>query len=282
MKIESVRAVITGGAGGIGSAIAAELLAFGASVLLVDRDAPALEAARAAFPSGGDRADTLVADLTDAAGREALVAAAREWRGGANVLVNNAGLNHFGLFESQPEAQINAAIALNVEAPIQLCRAMLPELQRRGRAAIVNIGSVFGAIGYPGYVTYSATKFALRGFTEALRRELAGGTVSVHYLAPRATRTKINSSQVEKMNRELGVAMDEPRRVAAGVVSLLAAEEPWAVVGWPEKLFVRINGALPGLVDRALRRQLPVIRRYASAGPAAATIPATTDSRISS
>ena len=280
MKIDSIRAVVTGGAGGIGSAIAADLLARGASVLLVDRDEAALEASRSAFPAGREHADTLVADLTDPAGREQVRAAARSWRGGANVLINNAGINHFGLFESQTEAQIDAAIALNVQVPIQLCRAMLPDLRQREKAAVVNIGSVFGAIGYPGYVTYSATKFALRGFTEALRRELGGGSVSVHYLAPRATRTKINSSAVERMNQELGVAMDLPQRVAARVSSLLAADEPCAVVGWPEKIFVRINGALPGLVDRAVRRQLDVIRRYAGAPPATARLPVTNETRM--
>jgi hypothetical protein len=102
---------------------------------------------------------------------------------------------------------------------------------------------VFGAIGFPGYVAYSTTKFALRGFTEALRRELAGSSVTVQYLAPRATRTPINSSAVERMNAELGVAMDPPERVARELAELLRTGRRSAVVGWPEKLFVRINAA---------------------------------------
>ena len=110
----------------------------------------------------------------------------------------------------------------------------------------------------------------MRGFTEALRRELADTNVSVRYVAPRATRTGINTSAVERMNAELGVAMDPPELVAKAVCDMLAGSRVEAVLGWPEKLFARVNGILPRVVDGALRKQLPVIRRYAgeSAAPA--------------
>ena len=103
----------------------------------------------------------------------------------------------------------------------------------------------------------------MRGFTEALRRELADTSVRVHYVAPRATRTGINTSAVERMNEELGVAMDPPELVAKAVCDMLAGGRAEAVLGWPEKFFARVNGVLPRLVDGALRKQLPVIRRYA-------------------
>ena len=109
----------------------------------------------------------------------------------------------------------------------------------------------------------------MRGFTEALRRELADTNVSVRYVAPRATRTGINTSAVERMNAELGVAMDPPELVAKAVCDMLVGGTVEAVLGWPEKLFARVNGILPRVVDGALRKQLPVIRRYAgeSAAP---------------
>jgi short-subunit dehydrogenase len=122
---------------------------------------------------------------------------------------------------------------------------------------------VFGSLGYPGYVAYSASKFAIRGFTEALRRELSSTTVKVHYLAPRATRTPINSSAIERMNAKLGVAMDSPETVARAAVSLLETGRPSAVVGWPEKFFVRLNALFPRVVDRAVSQQLPTIEHYA-------------------
>jgi short-subunit dehydrogenase len=263
MNPSGIRALVTGGGGGIGGAIADELLARGASVLLVDRDAAALERASRRLDRYGDRVGTLAADLTRTDDRKRLCSEAAAWRGGVNVLINNAGVNHFRMFEDQPPEQIDLAIAINLLAPLHLCRELLPHLQRQDEACILNTGSVFGAIGYPGYAVYSATKFAVRGFTEALRRELADTSVSVRYVAPRATRTGINTSAVERMNAELGVAMDPPEVVAKAVCDMLAGGKVEAVLGWPEKLFARVNGILPRVVDGALRKQLPVIRRYA-------------------
>lgn len=194
---------------------------------------------------------------------------AARWRGGINVLVNNAGVNQFSMFEDQTAAQIDLTLAVNVAAPLHLCRELLPHLARQSEARILNVGSVFGVIGYPGYAAYSASKFALRGFSEALRREFAGTSIHVQYFAPRATRTAFNSAAVERMNAELGVAMDPPERVARNACALLESGRAEAVVGWPEKLFARVNAALPRLVDHALRRQLPAIRRYATGGVSA-------------
>lgn len=263
MNLSASRVLLTGAAGGIGRVLACELLNAGAHVLLVDRDLEALERAASLLSSAGGRFEIHGADLCSARDRAALCDKARHWHGGINVLINNAGLNPFALYEDIKPEQIDMTLAVNLQAPMHLCRDLLQHLKAQGSAAIVNMGSVFGSIGYPGYVAYSTTKFAIRGFTEALRRELADSNVSVQYLAPRATRTSINSPAVEKMNATLGVTMDPPERVAQELVALLARGQPSAVVGWPEKLFVRINALLPGIVDRAIRKQLPVIRSSA-------------------
>jgi short-subunit dehydrogenase len=98
--------------------------------------------------------------------------------------------------------------------------------------------------------------------------------VRVHCLAPRATRTRINSPEVERMNAELGVAMDDPAVVGAALCAVLGQGNSFSVVGWPEKLFARVNAVLPRLVDGALRKQLPIIRRYAAPkSPAAGETP---------
>ena len=129
------------------------------------------------------------------------------------------------------------------------------------------VGSTFGAIGYPGFALPARPKFSLRGFAEALRRELADGPVRVLYLAPRATRTAMNASAVVEMNRALGVAMDPPQQVAAAIVQALRDESPERHLGWPEKFFARLNRLLPRVVDRALRGQLATIRRFAHSEP---------------
>ena len=103
---------------------------------------------------------------------------------------------------------------------------------------------------------------------EALRRELADSNVRVQYLAPRATRTGMNAVAVERMNAELGVAMDPPELVARAACDMLEHGRREAVLGWPEKAFVRINALLPRIVDGSLRRQLEVIRRHARSAEA--------------
>lgn len=273
MNLSTARVLLTGAAGGIGGAIAAELLARGATVLLVDVNESALRRFAASEPKvSSGRVEVFAANLTSADDRARLAEFAQAWRGGINVLINNAGVSHFRLLEDQPADEVDLALAVNLQAPIHLCRLLLPHLRRQPEAHILNTGSVFGGIGYAAYSVYSATKFAIRGFSEALRRELADTTVTVHYLAPRATRTGINTAAVESMNAELGVAMDTPPVVARAACEMLEKGAVEAVVGWPEKFFVRLNALLPRLVDGSLRKQLPVIRRHAAAGsPAAAT-----------
>lgn len=282
MRLNDARVLLTGAAGGIGRALAAELLKQGAQVLMVDRDEASLRVASQQLAFGELGHEVRVVDLTQPPERSRLCQLAGAWRGGVNVLINNAGVNPFGLFDDLTSAQIERTLAVNVLAPMQLTHEFLPHLRAQPCASILNIGSVFGAIGYPGYVAYSASKFAIRGFTEALRRELGSGGPKVLYLAPRATRTPINSSTVEQMNKQLGVAMDPPQTVARAAIRLLASDRPSAVVGWPEKLFVRLNAWVPALVDRAIRRQLPIIEHHArrnrgeltqQAAPAPASIP---------
>ena len=135
------------------------------------------------------------------------------------------------------------------------------------RSLVVNLGSTFGSIGYPGFSAYCASKFALRGFSEALRRELADTEMKVLYIAPRATRTSMNSAQVVAMNDELNVAMDDPLEVADQVAQAIIREREELYLGWPEKLFVRLNSLLPRVVDQALRKQLPIIQRFARNKP---------------
>jgi short-subunit dehydrogenase len=269
MKLAGARVLITGGAGGIGRALARELLDAGASVLLVGRSAAALADAARTLDGDATRVGTLVADLDAAADRTRLVACAATWHGGIDVLVNNAGVSHFGLYGDAAEAEIERTVAINLLAPMLLARALLPSLALRPQAAIVNVGSVFGAIGYPGNAAYSAAKFGLRGFSEALRRELAGSTVRVLHVAPRATRTAINSRAVESLNLELGVATDAPETVAAWIRERIELDLADGTLGWPERLFVKLNALLPRLVDGALRKQLPAIRRHAVAGAGA-------------
>ncbi|MBL0560952.1 SDR family oxidoreductase [Aeromonas hydrophila] len=266
MKLEGKLVLLTGASGGIGEALAQELTAQGARLLLHGRRASALERLRKELPHP-ERHQTVIADLGSPQERAKLLQhpALDE---GLDVLINNAGCNQFAWLEDQSSEQVERQLLLNVEAPIQLTRMLLPRLRKP--AVIMNVGSSFGAIGYAGYSVYCASKFALRGFSEALGRELEGTGIQVLHFAPRATRTRLNSEAAYEMNAELGTHTDSPQDVAEEAVIALCNETRRSWLGWPEKLFVRLNGLLPGLVDRALAKQKPIIERYARhAAPAA-------------
>jgi short-subunit dehydrogenase len=267
MNLTEARIVLTGAAGGIGSATAAWLTSAGAKVVLTDLKQGSLDALAAHLGTPNVLA-AVAADVTTEAGRALLASSAREHE--MNVLINLAGVNPFGLFTEQTSRDISQALSINAIAPMLLCHALLPVLLERPSAHIVNVGSTFGSIGFPGFAAYSASKFAVRGFSEALRRELADTHVRVHYVAPRATKTALATDRVRALNAELGVGMDTPQTVAAAIVRALREERRETLLGAPERMFAMLNALLPSIVDRSLRQQLAVVRRYAS--PAAGNL----------
>lgn len=240
MKAAQARVLLTGASGGIGQAMVAALHAAGATVLGVGR---------------GDAVPGCTwvrADLATDAGRDAVVTAAAAFQ--ANVVVHAAGAPAFGRLSDADPAAMQAALQLNLLAPMALTQALLPQLRQRGQAQIVFVGSALGRIGVPGFSVYGASKAGLHGFAEALRRELADGPVRVQLLAPRGTRTAFNSPVVEAYNRATGSAMDPPERVAAALVELIESGAAERFIGFPERLAVRLNGLLGALLDGSFAR----------------------------
>lgn len=266
MRVHGRTILLTGATGGIGRALARTLAEAGAQLLLVARDAVALEQLGRALPCAGAPHRWLVADLTQAGAREQV----REFCAdtSVSVLINNAGTSELNFLQDTLPETIERQFALNLTAPVLLTRLLLPKLLTQQSALVLNIGSAFGSIGYPGFSVYCASKFGLRGFSEALRRELADTGVGVLHVAPRATRTALNSERVVSMNQALGNAMDDPLQVARQVLQCLERDRRGTVVlGWPERLYAVINAVLPAVTDRALRKALPVIRRFARPQP---------------
>lgn len=257
--------ILTGASGGIGQALVGALLQRGATVLAVGRDPGRLASLSAARPNAA--LSTQVADLTRATDRDALCARAQQLDPLPDVLIHAAARNGFGMFAQSDVEQLARIIDTNLVAPMLLTRQLLPQLLGRPGAAVVAVGSTFGAIGYPGFAAYSASKFGLRGLFEALAREHADQPIRFQWIAPRATRTAFNSAATDALNAALGVACDNPQTVADWIVRAIENGRPRQQYGWPEKLFARINGVLPALVDRALGRQLPTIRRFANDPP---------------
>lgn len=256
--------LLTGAGGGIGEAIAVRLYQAGAKLILVGRDQQKLVAIRTRNKFSAGRAVIIIADLNEEDGRNKIATACTKLPEPVSILINNAGVSEFCFVADQANASIANILTTNLLSPILFTKTMLPLLQKSEYPLIVNIGSTFGSIGYSGFAVYSASKFGLRGFTEALRRELANTAIDVCYVAPRATRTTINTNTVNEMNAMLGTAMDEPAIVAEQVLTAIETRRPETYIGWPEKLFVKINQLIPKIVDGALLKQLPVITRFAN------------------
>lgn len=261
MDIQGKTVLLTGASGGIGQALARALAAAGARLILSGRKHEQLNVIRQELPGEGHL--VIAVDLSDERDRQKLITMAKAQN--VDVLINNAGINQLSMHADMSPAEVAGMIDINLTVPMILCSQLIPILQRRQAAMIINVGSIMGSIGMAGSATYCASKFGLRGFTESLRRELADSPVRVVYFAPRMTSTAINDDKMVAMNSALGTAMDQPAEVAQQLMSVIASHSRREhYIGWPEKLFVRINSLLPGVVDRALRKQLPTVLSHAT------------------
>lgn len=259
MQLHDKRILVTGATGGIGTQLCRQLAARGAHLVLVCMDPQRLQALQHEL---GEVHHCLAADISTDEGRAAIVEACTAG-GGIDAVVNLAGLLDFGWFQRQRPEQLERLLQVNTVAPILLTRQLLPQLLCRREARIVNVGSIFGSIGHPGFAAYCASKAAIKSFSEALSRELADTAVSVGYIAPRATRTALNSDKVRALNAELGTREDPPELVAREICAMLEGSRRQRFLGWPEQLFVLINAVLPSVVHKALVGKLPVIRKFA-------------------
>ena len=184
--------------------------------------------------------------------------------GGVDILINCAGVQNFGFSAAEAPTDTATLFNINTIAPVSLANALLPHMLSKGRGQIVNVGSIFGSIGFPCFASYSASKFAMRGYSEALRRELAGSGIGVTYVAPRFTKTAFNRGVVARMADALNMNQDSPESVAASVIAAIDGDASDRYFGWPEKLFVRINAILPRLVDQSLIKQVDLMRPFAT------------------
>ncbi|MBD2858353.1 SDR family oxidoreductase [Spongiibacter sp. KMU-158] len=249
--------VLTGATGGIGQAIAKELAAAGHRLVLLGRNAHSLANLQQQLPGNHS---CFTVDLSDEAQLQSCCEKLTALP--LDALINNAGLSWFGDIQQDADS-LEQLMAVNLIAPIRLTQNLLPTLLKSSEARIINIGSSFGSIGYPGFSLYCASKFGLRGFTESLQRELADQAIAIHYLAPRAVNTEMNSPAVNALNKELGNQVDEPSIVAHAVLKLIEkSQSQHHFLGWPERFFVKLNALFPSVVGKALSKQLPIIRRH--------------------
>ncbi len=272
MRLDGARVLLTGAGSGIGRALALGLAAQGARLVLAGRRQDALqETAGLIAAAGGDHAVHIIAtDIALPDRRQALVAGAIQALGGLDILINNAGQVPVGSLEALAEVEIAEAFLVNVLAPYGLVRAALPAL-RQSKGRVVMVGSMFGEIAFPLFVGYSASKFALRGMADALRRELAPDGIGVTHVAPRATRTPA-AERFAALEKAFAMTVDSPERVAALILRAIRKDSSRVRPGLAESVFALIQAIAPGMIDRALVKQLAAIQASARIGPSKSAI----------
>lgn len=260
MKTNEASVLITGATGGLGTEIAHQLAEGGAKLLVTGRVPLRLSLLADDLREAGADVETVVADLCLPEDRERLATAAAARQ--VNCLINNAGINGFADFSRQHPDDIARILATSLEAPMQLTRQVLPHLLAQPHALVVNVGSVFGALPFPGFVTYSVAKAGLRAFSHSLRRELAHSSVRVIHVAPRAIDTDMNTDAMTAFNLDTKAVTDSPSDVAWRIAKAIEDETPEVFIGFQEGLAARLNGVVPTWFDRVLTGASAAARRH--------------------
>jgi len=232
--------IVTGASSGIGRATAARLGRAGTTVVLAARRPAELDSLAAEITAAGGTAVAVPTDVRDPAAITALVDRALELTGRLDGLVNNAGLGGHASILADDDVVVSM-VEVNLLAPIRLMRAVVPIMREQHAGSIVNIGSVAGEIGLHG--AYSATKFALRGMTDSVRRELIGTGVGVTLVEPGFIATPLTGDRK---------GLPGPEIVAAAVAKALLRPRRRIVVPARYRAAIALSNMLPAVADRAL------------------------------
>jgi short-subunit dehydrogenase len=252
------RAILTGASGGIGRAVAAALVKAGARVALASRNADKLnELADALRKAGGD-VIVVPTDITKPAERQRLVDAAVAAFGGLDLLVNNAGIGSWGHFADSTEAICRTVLEVNFFGPVELTRLAMPHLTCGNHPAVVNVTSMCGRKGMPGWSEYSASKAALVGMSEAWRAEFGRFDVDVLTVVPGMTNSGFRDNWLRADGRanlqfENGMTTEY---LANKIVTAIRKNRSESVFGTEARRLLRFNRFFPRLTDWFLAREM--------------------------
>jgi NAD(P)-dependent dehydrogenase (short-subunit alcohol dehydrogenase family) len=268
--------VITGAAGGIGSALARGFAARGARLALLDYNPEAVAAVGATLQAAGHTVSTHVANVADPSSLAQARAQILAQHGHIDVLVNNAGITVFAQLEATEADELERVLDVNLRGVIHGCRLFLPDLRARPQAHIVNISSMAALAGMPWQTIYCASKYAVRGFTAALRAELSGTGIGVTCVLPGATRTNIVGAAATR-NPELRASLSKlllahgypPDWLARKVVRAVRRNRAELCVGPDSWMLAAAVRACPLLVRGSMRALVWIADRRGLTSPAA-------------
>ncbi len=250
-NLDGLRVLITGSSQGIGRALCVVAANKGCKVLAAARSQELLDELAAEIRAAGGTIATVAADITKPEDRDAMVAAAKQHFGGMDVLVNNAGIGATGHFMDSDPQILRSIFETNFFGLTETTRAFLPLLKQGTTPAIVNISSVVGKRALPARSLYSSSKFAVAGFSEAIRAELAKDGIDVLVVSPGLTQTNFSKNMLEQKAR---MQMDHMRgmtseEVADATLTAIAKGKLDTTLTRKGKMLVLVNRFFPWIVD---------------------------------
>ena len=268
--ISGSAAAVTGAASGIGRALALELAKRGCDLALADRDEAGLQTLAAEIGRDGTRKVSVhKVDVGEAGQIREFATAAISAHPSLNILINNAGVALLGTFDEVDQAQMEWLININLWGVVHGTRAFLPHLGEQRAAHIVNLSSIFGIIAPPGQTAYCAAKFAVRGFSESLRHELAmaNSPVKVSVVHPGGIATNIarnapsgrgvdNARRAESIDRFEAIAKKSPAAAAARIIEGIEKNQPRILIGSDARFMDLLQRFSPATYWAVLARRL--------------------------
>jgi short-subunit dehydrogenase len=256
-QLTGARILLTGASSGIGRAMTHEFARHGVRMLLVARRQELLETlADQLNASGNSEVIVHVGDVTDRSVRQALVDRVQQAWGGLDLLVQAAGVSAHARFAASSEETLRRIMEVNFFAAVELARSTLPLLSAGNRPVVVLIGSILGHRGIPRNSVYSASKFALRGWSEGIRAEWHKLGIGLLLVSPGTTETQLFDHLLESegelpWNQPTGIAAEE---VARQTIRALRRGRHEIFPNWRGRLLVLLNRASPRLVDWMMER----------------------------
>mgnify|MGYP002784996886 CR=1 FL=1 len=257
-SITGARMLITGASQGIGKALAELAAARGAKVLVAARKLDLLQELASQVRAKGGIIEIVQADVTSPEDRRKMVETAEKHFGGLDILVNNAGIGATGHFADCGPERLRQIMEVNFFGLTETTRVFLPMLKKGNKAAIVNISSVAAKRGIPARSEYSASKFAVQGFSEALRAEIAKDGVDVIVVCPGLTQTNFSQNMIEQkalvqLDHMRGMS---PEQVAAYTIRAIEKGHNDTVLTLNGKLIALVNRFFPWIADIIVKRKI--------------------------